>query len=408
MSSTVDEVIRQIKYLKLQRQNSDEIKELSEQFDNLSKDHEKLAKANLKLIKEIKRVLGTEETKETEEPEEDEDQEEFEDDEEEEEDQNPYEDENGNVIKIDRDAIPDEDEPEYPEEDDEEELQDRDYNYEHDEYFEAERDIIKTLVDKKYHKQALGNSSDLSTKNHHSIKFDLPKAWKIELEIRYVPLLNGKFCGGWNYSYSLGGHHSPIEFVRRHFESLEKLKEHYIKLFLQVVQNDYARGQHMTNLGKNASKIFKYFDKYTHLLIDEEDQNQEITVNPEIESKSNLKYDPTKKEKIKPKKKPNKKETIKDTSKGILKEYHEIFNKINYQDASKFETMINIFEKFSNKMKALKNYPDRELKKPFKFNWSNSSFVFPCKNVVQFESDFLEFFKKMGRKKASLFYPFQI
>ena len=366
MSSTVDEVIRQIKYLKLQRQNSDEIKELSEQFDNLSKDHEKLAKANLKIIKEIKRVLGTEETKETEEPEEDEDQEEFEDDEEEEEDQNPYEDENSNVIKIDRDAIPDE----------------------HDEYFEAERDIIKTLVDKKYHKKALGNSSDLSTKNHHSIKFDLPKAWKIELEIRYVPLLNGKFCGGWNYSYSLGGHHSPIEFVRRHFESLEKLKEHYIKLFLQVVQNDYARGQHMTNLGKNASKIFKYFDKYTHLLIDKK-----------IEEK---------KPKTKPKKKPNKKEIIKDTSKGILKEYHEIFNKINYQDATKFETMINLFEKFSNKMKSIKNYPDRELKKPFKFNWSNSSFVFPCKNVVQFESDFLEFFKKMGRKKASLFYPFQI
>jgi len=390
MSSTVDEVIRQIKYLKLQRQNSDEIKELSEQFDNLSKDHEKLAKANLKLIKEIKRVLGTEET---EEPEEDEDQEEFEDDEddeddeEEEEDQNPYEDENGNVIKIDRDAIPDEDEPEYPEEDDEE-LEDRDYNYEHDEYFEAERDIIKTLVDKKYHKQALGNSSDLSTKNHHSIKFDLPKAWKIELEIRYVPLLNGNFCGGWNYSYNLGGHHSPIEFVRRQFESLEKLKEHYIKLFLQVVQNDYARGKHMTNLGKNASKIFKYFDKYTHLLIDKK-----------IEEK---------KPKTKPKKKPNKKEIIKDTSKGILKEYHEIFNKINYQDATKFETMINLFEKFSNKMKSIKNYPDRELKKPFKFNWSNSSFVFPCKNVVQFESDFLEFFKKMGRKKASLFYPFQI
>jgi hypothetical protein len=385
MSSTVDEVIRQIKYLKLQRQNSDEIKELSEQFDNLSKDHEKLAKANLKLIKKIKEVLGT---KEIEEPEEDEDQEEFEDDEEEEEDQNPYEDKNGNVIKIDREAIPDEDEPEYPEEDDEEELQDRDYNYEHDEYFEAERDVIKTLVDKKYHKKALGNSSDLSTKNHHSIKFDLPKAWKIELEIRYVPLLNGKFCGGWNYSYSLGGHHSPIEFVRRHFESLEKLKEHYIKLFLQVVQNDYARGKHMTNLGKNASKIFKYFDKYTHLLIDKK-----------IEEK---------KPKTKPKKKPNKKEIIKDTSKGILKEYHEIFNKINYQDATKFETMINLFEKFSNKMKSIKNYPDRELKKPFKFNWSNSSFVFPCKNVVQFESDFLEFFKKMGRKKASLFYPFQI
>ena len=387
MSSTVDEVVRQIKYLKLQRKNSDEIKELSENLENLSKDHEKLAKAQLKLIKEIKRVLGSEETKETEEPEEDEDQEEFEDDEEEEEDQNPYEDENGNVIEIDRDAIPDEDEPEHPEEEDEE-LEDRDYNYEHDEYVEAERDIIKTLVDKKYHKQALGNSSDLSTKNHHSIKFDLPKAWKIELEIRYVPLLNGNFCGGWNYSYNLGGHHSPIEFVRRQFESLEKLKEHYIKLFLQVVQNDYARGQHMTNLGKNASKIFKYFDKYTHLLIDKK-----------IEEK---------KPKTKPKKKPNKKETIKETSKGILKEYHEIFNKINYQDASKFETMINLFEKFSNKMKALKNYPDREIKKPFKFNWSNSSFVFPCKNVVQFESDFLEFFKKMGRKKASLFYPFSI
>ena len=375
MSSTVNEVIREIKYLKLQRKNSDEIQDLSDQVKTLTQDQEKLAQANLKLIREIKKVLGKEEVNQIEEPEEDEDQEEFEDDEEEEEEEE--------------------------EEEDEDEDQDT-----HDQYFTEEQNIIENLVDQKYHLLE-DNDDKLYIKNPEKITFDFPKSWKVGLEIKYVPLLNGKFCGGWNYNYDLGGHHSPIEFVRRQFDSVEQLKENFIKIFLQSVQTDYANGKLATSLGKNASGIFKYFDKYTHLLIDEEDQNQEITVNPEIESKSNLQYDTSKKEE-KPKKKPNKKETIKDTSKGILKEYHEIFNKINYQDATKFETMINLFEAFSNKMKSIKNYPDRELKRSFVFHWANSKFEFCCKNVVQFESDFLEFFKKMGRKKASLFYPHEL
>jgi hypothetical protein len=141
----------------------------------------------------------------------------------------------------------------------------------------------------------------------------------------------------------------------------------------------------MTSLGKNASGIFKYFDKYTKLLIP--DENKEVEEKP----------------KIKPKKKPNKKEVKKDNSKGILEEYQEIFKKINCQDACKFETLINLFEKFNNKVRSIKNYPDRELKRPFIFNWSKSKFVFPCENFVQFEEDFLQFFKKMTRKKAYLF-----
>lgn len=87
MSKTVNEVIREIKYLKLQRKNSDEIQDLSDQVKTLTQDQEKLAQANLKLIREIKKVLGKEEVNQIEEPEEDEDQEEFEDDEEEEEEE---------------------------------------------------------------------------------------------------------------------------------------------------------------------------------------------------------------------------------------------------------------------------------------------------------------------------------
>ena len=205
------------------------------------------------------------------------------------------------------------------------------------------------------------------------------------MQIKYIPLINDRYVGVFDYEYSTGGHFSPIIIQTKHHKSLEDLKNHFIKIFLEMVQDDRTRGEHMTSLGKNASGIFKYFEEYTKLLIP--DENKEVEEKP----------------KIKAKKKPNKKEIKKDSSKGILEEYQEIFKKINCQDACKFETLINLFEKFNNKVRSIKNYPDRELKRPFVFNWSKSKFVFPCKNFVQFEADFLEFFKKMSRKKAYLF-----
>lgn len=385
MSKLVNELVKEFKYFKLQRQNNEEIKEVKE-------DIEKIAKVLLKFVKSNQEQIPEEEDQEEEEEEEldPELEEEFE--KEQEELNKPL-------------NLPDEDDDSDP--------------YDADKEDKEEKERILKLVPKKYHgtdKQAWHSEDEelLYITNYEEINFKFPKTWKVSFKIIYVPLLNGKFGASYSMEYNTGGSSSGINLKYGTYESLEEIKIKFITNFLKTVQHHYAtyKGDNQTSFGKYASQIFKMFDEYTKYLIPkEEDQNQEITVNPEVESKSNLQYDPNNKEKKpikKTTKKIDKKELIKDTSKGILKQYQKTFESINYQDATKFETMINLFEKFNNKMRSIKNYPDRELKKPFQFNWSNSRFVFPCKNVVQFESDFLEFFKKMGKKKASLFYPHSI
>ena len=109
------------------------------------------------------------------------------------------------------------------------------------------------------------------------------------MQIKYIPLINDRYVGVFDYEYSTGGHFSPIIIQTKHHKSLEDLKNHFIKIFLEMVQDDRTRGEHMTSLGKNASGIFKYFEEYTKLLIP--DENKEVEEKP----------------KIKPKKKPNKK-----------------------------------------------------------------------------------------------------
>ena len=53
MSKTIQEVIREVKYLKIQRQNQDDIIELKEEIKSISIDLENLAQASLDLVKKI-------------------------------------------------------------------------------------------------------------------------------------------------------------------------------------------------------------------------------------------------------------------------------------------------------------------------------------------------------------------
>ena len=53
MSKTIQEVIREVKYLKIQRQNQDDILELKQDIKSISSDLENLAQASLDLVKKI-------------------------------------------------------------------------------------------------------------------------------------------------------------------------------------------------------------------------------------------------------------------------------------------------------------------------------------------------------------------